>query len=486
MISTRTRANVAELVRLVTRADAWQNIATGIGTTRDKNTSTQFVWDARLDDQTIEALYHDDDMAARVCDELPDQMLRQGFSIVVDGDPEMGEQICDALDLLEAREKYVDGMTWGRAYGGSILFVGAIDNQDSSVPLAEDRIQSIDFLTVIDKREVVPNSWYLNPTEPKFGEVETYRVILTSSSNNVPIITNDVIHESRLIRFRGARTSIRQRRQNNGWDHSVLQRLYAVLQMFSMNWQSVAQLMADASQGVFKIKGLIDAIAEGEYGTVMKRLTMTDTMRSSARSVVVDSDGEDFTRIATPFGGIPELIDRTNTRLAAAAGMPVTVLFGDSPAGMNATGESDIRGWYDKVKNQQTHYLRPRLQRLITLLCLSKDGPTGGKIPEKWDIHFPSLWQMSPKEEAEVRYLVAQSDALYVTNQIVTPEEVATTRWTGPEGFSMGMNIDDDAREALMASDAIAAKLGKAEDPAADPEKQTEPTSGRPQKPADA
>lgn len=221
---------------------------------------------------------------------------------------------------------------------------------------------------------------------------------------------------------------------------------------------------------MFKLEGLIDAIAEGKSSAIMTRMALTDSMRSSGRAVIVDADKEDFTRTPTPFSGIPDLIDRTNARLAAAAGMPVTVLFGVSPAGMNATGESDIRGWYDKVKNQQQHYLKPKLRRLVYLMMLSKEGPSKGVEPKVWDIRFPSLWQMSPTEKAKVMVDVSAADKNWVDAQIVTPEEAAMTRAKDEDGLYCFPEIDVEARKALMASDAIAAKLGEQkEEPVVDP-----------------
>lgn len=43
------------------------------------------------------------------------------------------------------------------------------------------------------------------------------------------------------------------------------------------------------------------------------------------------------------FTGLPDVYDRVMMDVAGAARTPVTKLFGRSPAGMNATGESDLK-----------------------------------------------------------------------------------------------------------------------------------------------
>src|SRR5882724_1115959 len=59
------------------RADAWANSMTGIGTSRDKMTSTTFSSDGCLPFGLLEELYHNDDVAARICDLLPETALRE-------------------------------------------------------------------------------------------------------------------------------------------------------------------------------------------------------------------------------------------------------------------------------------------------------------------------------------------------------------------------------------------------------------------------
>src|SRR4029077_19739346 len=107
------------------------------------------------------------------------------------------------------------------------------------------------------------------------------------------------------------------------------------------------------------------------------------------------------------------------------AEMPVTLLYGRSPAGMNATGESDIRGWYDSVSDAQHDTLKPRLTRLITLLFLAKDGPTQGRVPDRWCLEFNPLWQPTDKELADTKKIKADTYVALGGAQIVTESEAA-------------------------------------------------------------
>lgn len=468
-----------KLVRGIARAfkrDNWQNTLTGLGTARDKLRSWAHFPNARLDDETLENLYHDDDMAAIIVDRLPMDMLRMGLPNIVvteqedgktaaGGEQDISADMSNKLDELGTLDKMLCGLIWGRLYGGAAIFLGAEDGQDALEPLNEDRIKSFDWMSVLDKRDLVPMKWYNDPTHPKFGEPMTYIIQPTGITPGQMVgIEVRQIHESRLILFEGVLTSNRRKKDNNGWAFSVLQRVYDTLQVFNSNWLSVSHLMTDASQGVFKVKGLIDMIAGGERDTLQTRMEVVDMGRSVARALMIDSEDEDFQRIATTFQGLPDLVDKSAIRLAAGARMPVTILFGQSPSGMDATGESDIRWWYDDVRVKQEQVLKPKLMRLITLLFKTKSGPTKGVEPEQWDLEFESLFQLTELELAELREKQANVDTQYINAQVLLPEEVAINRF-GPDGSSNETVIDLDVRKKVLTEDIKAMLEPKPEPP---------------------
>jgi phage-related protein (TIGR01555 family) len=111
-------------------------------------------------------------------------------------------------------------------------------------------------------------------------------------------------------------------------------------------------------------------------------------------------------------------------RLAAAARLPVSLLMGQAPAGMNATGESDIRFFYDQVRAEQ-EALKPKLERLIKIISANDNA--------KVSIEFPALWQMTDREKAELRRMEAETDRIYLQEGVLLPEEVAIKRFSGGE-----------------------------------------------------
>jgi uncharacterized protein len=436
------------------RGDSWQNLITGLGTSRDKTTYGRYARLGRIPDLELSALYHENDIAQRVVGLKPREMLRQGYAVNVPDAPDDAEAIAKAVRALGVNRSLRDGMTWGRLYGGCAVLIGADDGGRADQPLLEDRVRSLRFLEVIDRRYIVPVQAY------GARDVEYFDVYPRRSMSFR-------IHASRLILFGGALTTDEERDCLGGWDHSVLHAAYEVVRAHDAAWKSGEHLLADASQAVFKMKGLLKAIAGGRQDEVRVRAEIADMGRSVLRALLLDSEGEEFSREPSSFTDAAKMVELFTLRLAAAAEMPVTILFGRSPQGMNATGDSDFRHFYDTVRTAQENELRPELERVLRLLMLAQDGPTGGKVPEQWAVKFYPLWQMTPKEQAELEKTTAETDAIYIDKQVVLPEEIATSRFKA-EGWSSGTSIDLELRTRMLESEKTILEAGG--DPNADPD----------------
>ena len=463
-----------EALRLV--QDNWQNVFTGLGTSRDKTQYGSFISLVEVSETELTALYHQDDTAKRVVGLKPQEMVRRGFYVNVEEDTDTSTAIGQKIRDLKAAKVVRDAMIWGRLYGGSVVVIGADDGQPADKPLREDAIKSVRWLHVVDKRWLVPETYYEDPLQDElFGEPQTYRIVPRRATQ----VVNMVVHRSRLLVFGGAHTSDEERDRLGGWDYSVLNAVYGVLRAFNDVWASSQHLMADASQGVFKIAGLMDMIAGGQKEELQTRMQLVDMSRSVARAILLDSDhGEDFTKEGTSFTDAAAMLDRWMQRLASAAEVPATILMGRSPAGMNATGEADFRWFYDSIATAQKNDLSPELEKLVRLLFLAKDGPTRGNVPETWEIIFHPLWQPTPKEQAEVEKLTADKDKLYVDTGVLLPEEVSLSRFRA-EGWSAETQIDRDLREGTLETEAALSAEPVDEEKSEDEPEEKETATGK-------
>lgn len=411
---------------------------------KDKRLQVGHAMDLVNDSEAMD-LWRGNDVASRVVETIPNESFRQGFEIKA-GDKELSEDVTAQAEELNVTAAFLKATKYERAYGGSAIFPVINDSQANlALPLNLKQIAAIDHLLVFEPRELQPIDYYNSPTDKKFGEPKTYRVIPTTLGGSPSSMFN--IHESRLIIFPGIRAS-RIQTNGNGWGDSVLNRVRQILGDYGIAWSAVAVLLHEFSHASFKIKGLSTLLANDRDDVIQTRIRAAQLSRSTINATLMDSE-EEYERKQTPVNGLAELLASFATRLAAAADMPVTLLMGQSPAGLNATGESDVRFFYDRVNAKRTLEYLPKLEQMVKLMLLANGGPTKGKEPDVWSVKFNPLWQPSEKEVAETRKVVADTDAVLITSGMASPEELALSRFGGDK-YSMETVIDFDERAKLM------------------------------------
>lgn len=456
------------------RTDGWANFFTSHGVFgADKRIGTSFNADVLSFDQ-MQQLARGDDLAKRAGETLPKEAFRQGWDLVIaegEGDEDEGDrvqEVYDKLEVLGAKSYIKQALVYERFYGGAAVLLGVNDGQaDLTKPLNLAKVRSIDWLTPLEARELMPVYGYSDPRAPKYGQPEIYRLVtravLPSHDGKYYPVTTD-IHESRLLVFPGSRVSRYQiSSMQGGWGDSILVPMYRVLRDFNMSWASAGALVADFAQAVYKMENLWETLAGDDAGAFQARLQSMELTRSTINATVIDKN-DDFIRQSTPITGLPDLLDKFATRLAAAADMPLTLLFGTSPGGLNSTGESDIRFFYDRVAEYQEERVLPQLKKLVQIIMLC----TGIKQePKKWSIRFRPLWQESAKDKASAMLTQAQADVAWIGAGVFSAEECSSAHWSSGE-YNPDITIDFHAREKQ--EQAVAAPVNQKDLNALDPD----------------
>lgn len=396
-----------------TRADGWISLVTGLGGSRDRTTSVKIGRVTPLDDSTIESLYLTTGLGGRIVDAVVEDAIGAGTST-------SNEALDAAIARLGAERVIGNAWRWGRAYGRGAVYLGLSDRlgpQDAPVSL--DAIQPGDLLFVrdVDGQDLTVSRTDQDRRSASYGHPSHYYVS-GSSRGSVEI------HASRFVFFGGALTPHRIRYARSGRDLSVLQRPYEAIRDEGIAHASVVAAFADLSQAVFKIKGLISMIANGQAQIARDRMELVEYARSVMRAVVLDADGESFEHVgAMNLTGVDQAQARLLQRIAASSGIPATVLLGTAPIGMNATGESDLRIWYRRVEIERVEK-EPAFRTVYRAIAAS-EGITG------WtgSIDWAALWTPTEKEIAERENVEATADATRISSGVLAPEEVAEIRF---------------------------------------------------------
>lgn len=422
----------------IARGDGWQNVLTGLGICgRDKKMNGQFLLTKILAQQELDQMYRTDGLTRRIIDLFSNEMIRQGWEI--EGDQE--GQCLLKLEELKSNLHLTNLIKWARLYGGAVCVMGIADGLALDEPVDENAIRNIEWLHVFDRYQSFSRdgTFEADLNSPNYG----YPNVYTINDNRTGAVF--YVHYSRILRVDWSILPPRWQNFNNGWGDPLMQSIYEELRNYASVFSSTATMMQDFVNAILSIPDLSSIMASqcGEQN-LMKRLNIFNLAKSMTNLGIIDAN-EKYEKVTTNVSGISEILDRFMISLSAVCGIPVTLLFGRSAAGMNSTGDNDVRNFYDAVKQEQECKLKPVLEKLIRYIMLSKDGAFLGVEPDNWSIQFVPLWQNTEEQEAIVRKIVAETDAIYIDRGVLDPAEVAVSRFGGNH-WSMNTEIDINAR----------------------------------------
>jgi phage-related protein (TIGR01555 family) len=431
--------------------DGWLNLLAQTGTKRDKRTQGQAQAARLLADQELEAIYMSGGAGARIAEMIPEDMTRQGWEWDFE-DEALEDKMSQRAADLSVASHVLEALTLARVFGGSVILIGALDGQDLDKPLNVKSLRAIDAFRVLDRRSINLTSsvFQTDPKLPGYGSPVMFQVML----DNGLTITPTMIHASRMIIIKGRRlpsgNTVAANQDHRWWGISELQFVYEQLRDFDTSIGGVSSLMYELVIGKYKLDGLAAMLSEpGGEEKVHLRMSIMDMSKSILRGVLLDTT-EDYTRDSLNLGGVSDVLDRMAMCLSMASGIPQTKLFGRSPAGMNATGESDLNIYYDLVDAGRQTKLAPILRQLGTLLAAEQ------KIAQPFEIEFPPLKQMTEKELADIEKTKADAFAAranawsgLVTAMVATPEQAAEALGLLPE-MEDGQVAVVDRRDAIQ------------------------------------
>jgi len=449
-------ANVAAL-NLNLRSDGFISQTTGAGISGvDKFTSYTFSAAADLDDECLADLYRDNDIAAKIVELVTKDALRNGYSLE-SGDFSDGEA-ADIVEQVETEFKLTNAVErariYGRLFGGGAVMIGSESGKLTSQ--REDE-KTMKFLRPVSRVDLTSASWDADVASKGYSRVLSYdykTATFTGEVNGQPTtVGGEMIeaHTSYFAEFYGVLTTDKRFRELEGWGDSVLRRAYEAIKQFEAAYSAVLHALAESSVPVYKVEGLLRMLASENSDLLAARFALLNAGKSNYRAIVL-GENEEFERVAAQLAEAANVVGAAMNRVSGASGMPSTVLWGQSPQGMNSTGTSDLEIWNQQVAKEQTLELGPVILDLYRAILSDPEGPTGGEVPDDLAVRFPPLLTPSIQDQVNNYAQVAGADVGYVTAQVLKPEEVALSR--AKQKGTLFPSIDIDKLEAGLATDA--------------------------------
>jgi phage-related protein (TIGR01555 family) len=215
------------------------------------------------------------------------------------------------------------------------------------------------------------------------------------------------------------------------------------------NWlrsrQSSSDLLHAFSVMVLKtdMEGVLGGGGTDVVNDFFSRVDLFNKTRDNRGTFVIDKNAEDFANVAAPITGVAELVAQSLEQISAISGIPISILLGQTPNGLNASSDGEIRIFYDRILSFLDTNVRPLLQTLLDVVQLSLFD----EIDQEIGFEFEALWEMADKDLADIRKSDAEADATYINAGVVDADEVRERLRNDETSLYHGVDLSGSAPE---------------------------------------
>lgn len=337
----------------------------------------------------MNSLYRNSWIAKKIINTIPDDMCKNWYTNTAELKPEEIDRLSKLEQRTLIKDRILEGLYWGRLYGGAgaiMVIDGHEDRLDE--PLDYDDIMPNSFcgLMVVDRWSGIYPSLELitDHRDPELGLPKYYEV-----KNNASDEVISKVHHSRVLRFSGRKLPFWENIAEMHWGAAELEHVFDELVKRDNTSWNIASLVFQANLLVNQIEGLdqLQAVGDPQIQRDLYNIKSAQNQMRNNNGMMIIGEKEKITAMTYTFAGLNDISESQMLDISGASEIPVTKLFGRSPAGMNATGESDLQNYYDMVSQQQKSVLEPKLNKLMPVMYMSELG----YIPDDLGVKFNAI-----------------------------------------------------------------------------------------------
>lgn len=230
------------------------------------------------------------------------------------------------------------------------------------------------------------------------------------------------------------------------WGESELEAIYSEVVKRDNVSGNIAALTFRANINYMETEGMDQLL--GTANTEMQRrfynLMAAQSIMESNFGTRIINKGDAIHNTQYTFTGLSDVYDRIMMDVAGAARTPVTKLFGRSPSGLNATGESDMQNYYDYIDGLRETELRGIIERLLPVMAFS----AWGEMPEDMEVTFPAMWSPDAKEIAEIAERKTSAVLAVYQNDLIDSSTAQQELQATADETGMWSKISDESIKA--------------------------------------
>lgn len=339
-----------------------------------------------------------------------EDMTRAGIDIVTNKGAEKIQELKVQMSRLKIWYSLCKLLKWGKLYGGA-CGVLQISGQDPATPLDLETVGEDSFkgIVVYDRWQLYPVLSEVIDSGPDMGLPKYYDIVLGMNLNDPghdfsgeqKTATGRVrVHHSRCIRAIGHELPFYQAITEMMWGESVVERMWDRLIEYDDLVAATGGLVNRAQLRTVGIDGFREVLAVG--GPAQEALiSQFEYMRQfqSNEGITLLDKLDMFASNSYSFGGLSDVWREFKQEMGGGFDIPLVRLFGQTPGGLNATGDSDLRLYYDGINSKQEFDLRNPVEMILKCMWRSMYGKS---VPKDLVFTFTPLWQLSAKEKADL------------------------------------------------------------------------------------
>lgn len=355
--------------------DGLSNLATGLGTGKDK--ATHNIWThsgANYDHVALSVRYREDWLSQKVCQIIPQDMTREWRKF-------NSEKATEADEHFMVSKLFREAYKWARLYGTSFIVLDIDDGRSTDKPVNWKNLKPgcLRSMHVVDRTRITTlGEIDQKPMSITFGMPDHYQFVNSTTP----------IHKERLIRFEGTELPIYERQRNLWYSDSVLIPLMKQIDNFHTTSFAAAQMVQEANTDIIKVEGLANILQSSEGTAAMiQRFSDWKNIKSVFGVSILDGS-EDYDQKKIQLSGVKDLIWEYLKMVSASVSIPATRFLSASPDGMNATGESDLVNYIETLQGLHKDVFDPRIS-IVDRLLAAHFGLDEDDFDYEWNCIFP-------------------------------------------------------------------------------------------------
>ncbi|MDR1921110.1 MAG: DUF1073 domain-containing protein [Candidatus Adiutrix sp.] len=384
-----------------------------------------------------------DGLVSACVETVADDLTRAWIELNRAGDTHIDETEAEALTALKGdlkkfrlREVFHRAASLTGWFGGCLIFIdaGAV-GEALREPLnldgvsAEMRPGALKGFRVVEPVNCFPGLYNcFDPLAPDYFKPRNWWILSRE------------VHASRFIHVADNEPPLLLKPAYNFFGIPQAQILYDYIQHFQECRLATQRLLTKFSLTALKID-MSQVLSGGGGAEVDARSRYFVQTRNNDGLMVIDKETEDLIKLETPLSGATDITRQSLEFVAAVNRTPAVKLLGISPAGFNATGESDLRNYYDHIESRQEKLFRAGLDKALDILQLNRFG----RIDPGLGFKFRPLSEADEAAEANVQLARANARTAYADRGAVDGEDLRKALIKDEDGLFVDLGLSGDA-----------------------------------------